>query len=81
MDADFRRLGVSKKASLDDIKRAYYKKAITCHPDKGGDPDEFQELVTAYERLSRQLSYGDIMGSVDWGDEGDWGGELKVNII
>jgi DnaJ family protein A protein 2 len=34
-------LGVDKDASFDQIKKAYRKKAIKMHPDKGGDPAAF----------------------------------------
>jgi DnaJ-class molecular chaperone len=45
-------LGVSKDASEKDIKSAYRRKAMTHHPDKGGDEAEFKKLVEAYEVLS-----------------------------
>ncbi|KAI3914823.1 hypothetical protein MKW92_020856 [Papaver armeniacum] len=45
-------LGVSKDASPDDLKKAYRKAAIKHHPDKGGDPEKFKELQTAYEVLN-----------------------------
>ncbi|KAM3323031.1 dnaJ protein [Capsicum chacoense] len=45
-------LGVSKSASQDELKKAYRKAAIRNHPDKGGDPEKFKELVQAYEVLS-----------------------------
>ena len=34
-------LGLEAGASKDDIKKAYKKKAMQCHPDKGGDPEEW----------------------------------------
>ena len=31
------------------IKKAYYKLAMTHHPDKGGDTEEFQKIGDAYQ--------------------------------
>ena len=45
-------LGVSKNATDDEIKKAYRKKARTCHPDVGGDENEFKDINEAYEVLS-----------------------------
>ena len=44
-------LGVDKKASEADIKKAYRKKAHQLHPDKGGDKAKFQEVNEAYQVL------------------------------
>lgn len=44
-------LGVEKDSSMDQIKKAYRKLAIKCHPDKGGDPEKFKEIQAAYEVL------------------------------
>jgi DnaJ family protein B protein 4 len=58
-------LGVPKTANDKDIKKAYRKLALKCHPDKGGDEEEFKELSKAYDCLSnsekRQLydNYGE----------------------
>jgi DnaJ family protein A protein 2 len=38
-------IGVDKDATFDGIKKAYRKKAMKMHPDKGGDPDAFKELT------------------------------------
>ena len=45
-------LGVTSKATADEIKRAYRKLASQHHPDKGGDVAKFQEIEQAYRTLS-----------------------------
>lgn len=45
-------IGVDPGAGDDEIKKAYRKKALRLHPDKGGDPEQFKELTHAYEVLS-----------------------------
>lgn len=44
-------LGISKDATQAEIRKAYRKKAVKLHPDKGGDPELFKELNTAHEVL------------------------------
>ena len=48
----YKKLGVEKTATQDEIRRAYRKLVKTKHPDKGGDEKEFQEIQVAYETLS-----------------------------
>ena len=44
-------IGVPQNATQDEIKKAFRKKALKEHPDKGGDPEKFKELTVAYEVL------------------------------
>lgn len=46
-------LGVTKTATKDEIKKAFYKLAAKYHPDKkGGDEKKFKEVNEAYQTLS-----------------------------
>src|SRR6185369_12816985 len=45
-------LGVDKKATQDDIKKAFRKLAHKHHPDKGGTDEKFKEITEAYSILS-----------------------------
>lgn len=47
-------LGVPKDADAKAIKKAYRKKALKSHPDRGGDPEVFKKITKAYEILSDQ---------------------------
>merc|ERR1719410_2832140 len=39
-------------ASDNDVNKMYKKLALELHPDKGGDPEKFQELVEMKDRLN-----------------------------
>ena len=56
MPADYYKiLGVSPNASLDDIKKAYKKRAKEWHPDKqSGSSDLFKKLVAAYNVIGNE---------------------------
>jgi DnaJ family protein A protein 2 len=45
-------LDLDKNASIDAIKKAYKQKALKCHPDRGGNEEEFKRVSAAYETLS-----------------------------
>ena len=64
-------LGISKGASPDEIKKAYYKLAHKFHPDKGGDEKKFKEINEAYQILSdkEKRSQYDRFGRVFEGGE------------
>ena len=44
-------LGVDLKSDINEIKKAYKKMALKKHPDRGGNPEDFQNLQNAYDRL------------------------------
>tara|TARA_R100001440_G_scaffold66162_3_gene87143 strand:- start:5517 stop:5927 length:411 start_codon:yes stop_codon:yes gene_type:complete len=48
-------LGLKRSSSQEEIKKAFRKKALETHPDKGGDPAEFRKVREAYEALSRDI--------------------------
>jgi len=45
-------LGLAVDASDSDVNKMYKKLALELHPDKGGDPEKFQELQEMKERLN-----------------------------
>ena len=45
-------LGISRCATEEEIIAAYRKRVIETHPDRGGDPIEFQNVRKGYEILS-----------------------------
>jgi len=49
-------LGITKKYDEQTLKKAYLKKAMTTHPDRGGSPLEFQQVSIAYTLLLKKLN-------------------------
>ena len=70
----YKRLGISRGASVDEIKKAYRALAREHHPDKGGDPEMFKGIQEAHEVLSddRRRQMYDMTGSVN--ESGGGGG-------
>ncbi|KZT66872.1 hypothetical protein DAEQUDRAFT_729832 [Daedalea quercina L-15889] len=69
-------LEASPTASEADLKKAYRKKALRLHPDKGGDPELFKEVTHAYEVLSdpQRRSIYDARGEAGLSESGGMGG-------
>jgi DnaJ homolog subfamily A member 2 len=69
-------LGLAKGASIEEIKKSYKKKALTTHPDRGGDPEEFKRISNAYQILSdenKRKTY-DQLGDEQFQENGMQGG-------
>lgn len=77
------RLGVSKDASQDEIKRAYRKMSKKYHPDINKEPgaeEKYKEVQEAYETLSDDQKrtaydqYGPDSANAGFGGQGGFGG-------
>lgn len=66
-------LEITPEATEREIKKAYRKLAVVCHPDKPtGDEDKFKQITEAYEVLSdneKKQKY-DQFGKAGLGDQG-----------
>lgn len=52
-------LGVERLASPEELKRAFRRRALETHPDRGGDAAEFRAVHAAYEEaLARRGTRG-----------------------
>ena len=75
-------LGVDKKASSSEIKKAYRRLAVIHHPDKGGDENKFKEITKAFETLSDESKrkhydqFGESEGGGPSGDPADMFGQM-----
>lgn len=70
-------LGVDKKVSGEDIKKAFRKLAQKHHPDKGGNEAKFKEITEAYAILSdekRRREYDNYGQTFPGGGQGFPGG-------
>jgi curved DNA-binding protein CbpA len=51
MDIDYNVLEVDRRDDDIIIKLAYKKKILECHPDRGGDGDEFIRIQESYRKI------------------------------
>src|SRR3990167_2760322 len=79
-------LGVDKKATKDEIKKAFHKLAHKYHPDKGGgDTEKFKEVSEAYSILSDDKkraeydSYGRVFGGGAGAGQGGYNGNFDFS--
>ena len=73
---------MSPDASEAELKKSYRKKALSLHPDKGGDPELFKEVTSAYEVLSdsSKREMYDRFGAEGLSEGGMGGGMPKGNF-
>ena len=73
-------LEVTKTATVEEIKKAYRKKAIQYHPDKNpGDKEaeeKFKEVQQAYDQIMRERQQGASFGGYQYG-YGGFGGQTS----
>jgi hypothetical protein len=50
-------LGLLPPYVLDDVREAYRQRALTAHPDRGGNADEFNRLSEAYDRAIEYVKF------------------------
>lgn len=80
-------LDVNRDASFEEIKKAYKKKALKCHPDKAQDnkeaaEKEFKAITEAYSVLSdpKKRDFYDKTGNINDNDM-DGGANVDINDI
>jgi hypothetical protein len=49
-------LGITARATADDLKRAFRQRALATHPDRGGDPEAFRQVQRAFKEAQRRIA-------------------------
>ena len=49
-------LGVTARATADELKRAYRQRALATHPDRGDDAEAFREVQRAFKEAQRRIA-------------------------
>ncbi len=57
-------LGLRPPVTAEDVKQAYLAKALTMHPDRGGDPGQFIQLQRAFEEANEFVRFK--AGKLEW---------------
>jgi hypothetical protein len=50
-------LGLLPPYAVEDVREAYRQRALTAHPDRGGDAAEFNRLSEAYDRAIEYVTF------------------------
>jgi hypothetical protein len=57
--------GLSYKATLEEVRKAYYSLALLTHPDKGGDTNDMQVVNAAYAWIKKGIENADERSGMD----------------
>jgi hypothetical protein len=49
-------LGITARATIDDVKRAFRQRALATHPDRGGDAEAFRQVQSAFKEAQRRIA-------------------------
>ena len=49
-------LGITARATADDLKRAFRRRALATHPDRGGDAEAFRQVQGAFKEAQRRIA-------------------------
>src|SRR4051812_3755330 len=49
-------LGITARATADDLKRAFRQQALATHPDRGGDAEAFRQVQSAFKEAQRRIA-------------------------
>jgi hypothetical protein len=49
-------LGITARATADELKRAFRQRALATHPDRGGDAEAFRQVQRAFEEAQRRIA-------------------------
>ena len=49
-------LGITARATADELKRAFRRRALATHPDRGGDAEAFRQVQRAFKEAQRRIA-------------------------
>jgi hypothetical protein len=49
-------LGITARATPEEVKRAFRQRALATHPDRGGDAEAFREVQRAFKEAQRRTA-------------------------